>query len=130
MLRIQALIVVAASLSACGGGGGSDNPPPEKNLFSLWTNKDTGAPMDMTGGEFSSPLPFFIYFPDGAQCNCTLTIIGRQSSGFYSLNSCTYRYSTGDGDPGCNAADTSGTYTKTSDTLTITPSSGSTSTYK
>lgn len=121
-------VLLVVGLSACGGGGGGGDEP--KDLFSLWTNTDTGAPMDLRGAEFSTPFPVSFYFVDGSQCDCTLNIVGTQSDGSYFLNACVYRYGTGDRDPGCNALDGTGNYAKTSDTLTISPSSGAPSTYK
>ena len=127
MKRTAAALSISIGLVACGGGGGGSS---EKDLFSLWTDTDTNAPLDLRGGAFSTPLPMHSYYPDGAQCDCTLTVLGTQSGGTYIINACVYRYGTGSGDPGCNSLDGTGTYTKTSDTLTTYPSSGSPSTYK
>ena len=124
MKKIIAAIILTLSLVSCGGGGDAT-----KDLFSLWIEDGTGNPLNLTGGTFNTPLDFAIFFVRGEQCNCKLTFIGTQSSGFYNLNSCNYQFGTGSEDPGCNALDSTGTYSKSSNTLTITPSTGSASTY-
>jgi len=112
-------------LGGCGGGGSSS-----KDLFSLWNNVDTDAPLDLRGGEFNSPMTFSLFFEGGEQCDCRLTLLGNQSSGSYVLNFCSYRVGSGAGDPGCNALNDTGFYEKSSNRLRITDSSGFTTTYR
>lgn len=97
----------------------SDSSPSSKNLFSLWTHQETGAPMDLSDGAFSEPLDYSFFFTEGNICDCTLTIMGSQSSGSYYLNSCYYRMGSGSGDPGCNYMNGSGTYNKLNYELTL-----------
>ena len=116
-MRNLLILAVVVLLTACGGG--DDHKP--KSLFSLWIND--GPPMkvvDLTGGDFSTPLLYDSFFPDGAQCTCDLTVIGNQSTGSYVFNFCAYVVGSGTVDPGCNALNNTGTYSLVNDVLTIT----------
>jgi len=111
-----------AFLSACGGS--DDIPQADKNLFSLWNKTDSNAPLGLEGGEFSQVIPIAFYFQGGEQCNCDFTVLGSQNSGTYVLNSCTYLFNSGSSDPGCDSINQTGTYSKTTDTLTINGANG------
>lgn len=121
IIKIPTILFFMLLLASCGGGGGGGNSP--KDLFSLWNVVATDAPLDLRGGDFSTPLPISFYFVGGEQCNCTLTVLGTQSSGSYVLNFCAYQLGSGASDPGCNALNDTGSYSKTSSILTITNSS-------
>ncbi|MBV1882261.1 MAG: hypothetical protein KUG82_11545 [Pseudomonadales bacterium] len=118
-----------ASLSIClvimlSGCGGSDSSS-DKDLFSLWTATDSSLVLDLTNGDFSTPTDFFFDMGNGALCGCTLTAFGSQASGTYTFNSCTYEIgSSSRGDPGCNALNHTGTYTKSGNVLTTYDSFG------
>lgn len=119
---VWAIIVsmIIVGLVACGGGGGGGGAA-SKNLFSLWKDTTTSAPLDLTGGNFNAPLAMFFIFTGGAQCECDLTLIGDQSSGAWALRSCGYIAGTETGDPGCNTMNSSGNYTLSSNTFGNTP---------
>lgn len=117
------IIALSLILTACGGSDsdGSPSTSVDKDLFSLWKPTDDSGPLELTGGQFQASQGFSLFMPDGAQCNCSLTFIGDQESGRYTLNNCNYTYGTGSGSeaPNCNALDHTGLYTKTSTQLTI-----------
>lgn len=118
MKKIIIASVAALILTACGGeSGGSDS---NKDLFSLWKT-DQGGAMDLSSGALGVEMGYSIFMEDGAECNCDLRLLGDQSSGNYILNSCSHTYGTGSGEetPNCNALDNTGTYSKTTSTLTI-----------
>lgn len=119
------LMISALSITACGGSSDSS-----KDLFSLWREVGTDVPLDLTGGEFGSPFGLSVFFEDGSQCDCSLTLLGDQSSGSYVVNFCTYRFGSGSGDPGCNFLNDTGSYSKSSNELKTTDSSGFTTTYR
>ena len=125
-LILTSVVFGALLVTGCGGGGDSSS----KDLFSLWNSVDDNTPLELTGGTFSRNLPLVTFFPAGEQCNCDLTILGTQSSGSYIINSCTYLIGSGTQDPGCNAINDTGNYSKTSDTLTTTNSTQVVTTYK
>lgn len=121
MKKTAFLVCGIIALSACGGGSGSS----EKDLFSLWREATTDLPLDLTGGDFNQDIEMAFFFSSGAQCNCDFRVIGDQSSGAYTRNSCFYvTGSSAGGDPGCNALNESGTYTKENNTLTAQTPSG------
>ena len=123
------LLVITAFIYGCSSGGG-DSAPASKDLFSLWTEDGTNSKFDFTGGSFSNSFPFTLFFVGGEACNCDLTFLGTQASGSWILNSCVYDFGSGSGDPGCNALNSTGTYSKASTILTITNSTGETDTYR
>lgn len=127
MKKLIVLLSLTFLLTSCGGGGSGSSAP--KDLFSLWNEAGTNNPLDLTGSTFSSPVPFSFFFVGGEQCNCNLTVLGTQSSGSYVVNSCVYQAGSGASDPGCNALNDTGTYTNSSDTLTITSSTATVSVY-
>ena len=125
---VLVLVFVSFFVASCGGGGGSSTP--SKGLFSFWNEVGTNDPLDLTGGSFSTAIPISFFFVGGEQCNCNLTVLGSDSSGSYVINSCSYKFGSGSGDPGCNALNDTGTYSNSAATLTITNSLGTVSTYK
>jgi len=127
MKSIISILTLPLLIASCGGSGGGDSAP--KDLFSLWNETTTNAPLDLTGGAFSVPLNLSFFFVGGAQCDCTFTVLGTQSSGTYVINSCSYNFGSGSGDPGCNALNETGVYTNNNNTLTAT-GNGVTSVYQ
>ena len=126
LIKIITVSILLPLLSCSTDDGGSYS----KDLFSIWERTDNNTVIDLTTIQFSVSTPFFFIFEDGAQCNCDVLFIGSQPAGSYAINSCRYKYNSGSEDPGCNAINTTGSYTKSSDTLNFTPSSGGTITYK
>lgn len=120
-LKTIAAVSVVAFLTACDGGGGGD-----KDLFSLWTRDGDSVRIELTGGALSTPFALALFRPDGAQCNCTMTVIGTQQSGSVVINQCFYV--TGSAaqapTPACSVHNSTGSYTKTSDVLTLTGPNG------
>ena len=121
-----ATLTITLLISCSSGGGGSSS----KDLFSLWNDVEDDTPLDLTGSDFSTDIPFNFFFAGGAQCNCDLTVLGTQKSGTYIVNSCFYQSGSGSGDPGCNALNDTGTYTNSSGTLKIINSAQDVTTYK
>jgi hypothetical protein len=111
--------VLAVGLVACGGGGGGGGAA-SKNLFSLWKEVNTSAPLELTGGNFNTAIPIlFSFAPGGEQCVCNLIVVGDQSSGAWTLSQCGYVPNSGSGDPGCSAMNATGDYTLSNNTLSI-----------
>lgn len=108
-LFIGSMIIIG--FVGCGGNDGDG--AASKNLFSLWKDTITSAPLDLTGGSFNTPLGMLFIFTGGAQCQCDLTMIGYQSSGAWALSSC------GGVNPICSTMNSSGNYTLSSNTLSI-----------
>lgn len=125
--RLGSSVAVVAALVACGGG--SDDPE-QKELFSVWREQGSNTPVDLTGGAFSVPLNFSLYFTGGAQCNCNMTLIGDQSSGAYVINSCRFVAGSASQDPGCSALSDTGRYSNLDGVLTTTSDTGEVSTYR
>jgi len=125
--NIKSLVLALALLllSSCGGSGGGS-----KDLFSSWTEVTTQTSLILTGGLFVFPVNISFFFADGARCDCLMTILGSQSSGTYTINSCTYASGTGFTNPGCNALSDTGVYTKNNDLLTTVDSSGGINVYR
>lgn len=117
-MKYLSLLLISSVLMACGGDDGGDNP--DKGLFSLWNQVGNDVPLDLTGGSFNTAYEFFIFESDGSQCDCALRFLGTEESGTYILNNCAYDVgSSQSGDPGCEGYNHSGTYSKTTTTLTI-----------
>lgn len=115
MKPIFAPLVLSIALIGCGGGSDSS-----KDLFSTWNEKDGDSVVDLQGVEFGVGTLYSFILEDGSQCNCNLSVLGEQSNGVYAVNSCFYvSGSSSSGDPGCDAFNHTGTFTKTSDTLTL-----------
>jgi hypothetical protein len=129
------LTIVAASLLillGCSPDDNSDSKKAEKNLFSLWTPQDQTDPtLSLENLDFNQQTGYAFTFSTGDQCNCLIRFIGTQSSGQYTLNSCTYVVGSGNGlYSNCSALNHSGTYSKSSDTLTICNNTGVCSVYE
>ena len=125
-MKNLAKTIIAASaiaLLAAGCGGGGDD---SKDVFSLWTRDGDGVRIDLTGGAFSTPFQLALFRPNGAQCNCTMTIIGTQASGSVVINQCHYVVGSAarEPEPKCSVHNSTGSYTKTSDVLTLTGPAG------
>jgi hypothetical protein len=120
MKNIAIALAAAAALSACGGGSGSDS----KNLFSLWTNTQTGALIELSGGDFGVSK-INLYTLDATRCICDLSIIGNQGAGNIAITGCISVPYNQQRNPQCEALNGTGNYTKTTDTLTITSARGS-----
>lgn len=104
------------------GCGGDDEPqaPASKSLFSSWAYQGSaGGILDFTGMKFGSQK--FRIILSGAACDCTLSLAGTEESGNIIISQCTYNASASGGgaDPGCSGLYSSGSYTKTADTLTV-----------
>ncbi len=111
-------LVSLVLLSACGsGGGGNSSSAASKDLFSKWTRTD-GLVLDLSTASFSLRQSIDVNFTNGAYCTCGAAMAGSQDSGTYAMGNCHY-VSGGSGDPGCAALQVSGTYTKSSSTLTM-----------
>lgn len=118
MRNVIASLAIVTALSACGGGSDS------KSLFSLWTNTQTGALLELSGGDFGS-RKLDLYTLDATRCICDLAIIGNQGAGNIAITGCISIPYNRDRNPQCEALNTTGNYTKTTDTLTITTARGS-----
>jgi hypothetical protein len=107
MKKLIITILATAALAACGGSGGDDSKP----LFSLWKADGGAETYDLSGGSFNTPFNINLFAPrTGAQCVCTLTAIGDNTSGQTVLNACSFVQGTAPGgDPGC--ANNNGSYT-------------------
>lgn len=130
-MKLLAVIAIATlALSGCGGEEGESNS--EKELFSYWEDVEgEAAPLDLSGASFDGYREFSFIYADGAQCDCRLRMSGSEGSGNYSINTCFYAYgSSADGDPGCDALNHAGTYSKTSDRLTVCDHEQDCTTYK
>ena len=122
--KLSLLVVLSACLLillGCSPDDSSDSPKADKNLFSLWTPQDPTDPtLSLENLDFNQQTGYAFTFGTGDQCNCLIRFIGTQSSGQYTLNSCTYVVGSGSGEySNCSALNHSGTYSKNSDTLTM-----------
>lgn len=105
-----------ALLAACGGGGDDE---PTKDLFSLWTSEQTGAPMDLTGLAFGSENHLNLYTADGTRCICDLAVVGTQASGSIALTGCISIPYNASRQPMCEAINGAGSYTNSNAILSI-----------
>ena len=121
-MKRLAIAVTVALLAACGGSGGDDS----KSLFSLWKADGGAESYDLSGGSFNTPFNINLFVPStGAQCSCTLTAIGDNTSGQTVLNACSFVPGTAPGgDPGCANNNGSYTYSITGNVLTQTSPRG------
>ena len=119
MLKTLAASVLAISLAACGGG--SDD---SKGLFSLWTNTTTGSNLDLQAAQFGSSNVIALYPPSAVKCLCSLAIIGEEAAGSYAITGCIVSPYSSSTNSQCTALNSTGNYTKSSDTLTLTSSNG------
>jgi hypothetical protein len=111
------LAVAVFILSACA------EDRPIKDLFSVWNDVGTGLPLDLRGTA-QGPATVPLFWIDGSQCDCRVSILGDQSSGSWVFNSCVYLEDSSLRDPGCNSLNTTGIYRKSDDQLELTDSSG------
>jgi hypothetical protein len=123
-IKITFVFIAILALVGCGKGGGG-SAAPSKDLFSLWREDSTNAPMDLTSGAFNTTLNYSeIVTTAGEICDCDFLAIGDQTAGTYTLSNCTYRSGTGAGsDPGCSLGNGSGNYTNVGAVLSICPNS-------
>lgn len=129
LLRTSALLLLLA-LSSCKGGDGGDTPA-DKSLFSAWSRQNpTGFILDFSGMAFgANTLTLAVSSPFSATCQCALGVSGSQSSGDYVISGCVRVTGTGT-TADCQTFESNGTYTKTSDTLTVCNTSHVCGTYK
>lgn len=120
-IKTALTIAALAVLTACGGGGDDD----DKSVFSLWT-RDDGVRIDLTGGAFSTPFGLALFRPSGAQCNCTITVVGREDAGNVVINQCYYVVGSAatPPEPACSVSNGTGSYTKSGNVLTLTGPAG------
>jgi hypothetical protein len=118
MKKYIAAVAASIVLTACGGGSDS------KDLFSLWKSEQTGAPLDLSASQFGSDNLLNAYTADGTRCICDLAIIGEQSSGTIAVTGCISIPYNADRNPQCVALNGGGTYSKTSDVLTVNRNGG------
>lgn len=127
LTRSFLLLTALIPLISCGGGGGGGG---DKDLFSLWTEVGDDLTIDFTGESLGVPFQLVFVSTDDSQCECSFTLSGTQTSGTFTIEACTHIPGTGPGDPGCNGLNDTGTYSKTSTTLTATDSSGESTTFQ
>jgi hypothetical protein len=111
--------ITALVLAGCGGGGDSS-----KDLFSVWNRQGDNAPIDLSAARFGTDNYLNAYTADGTRCICNLAIIGAQESGSIAVTGCISSPYNSRRQPLCEAINGAGTYTKTSDTLTINRNGG------
>lgn len=109
------IILVCLGLILCGCGKSSNS---SKAVFSNWRNTATSAPLNLSGGQFDTPLLTDWIFTSGAICQADITVSGNNSSGVATITNSTYQGG-GSGDPGCAALDGGGTYTDSGSTLSF-----------
>jgi hypothetical protein len=124
--------IVLAAILATGCGGEDGESDSEKGLFSYWEDIEGEAtPLDLSDGSFSGYRDISFFYADGAQCDCHFRVFGSEDRGNYSINTCRYAYaSSADGDPGCDALNHTGTYSKTRTELTVCDSEQECTTYE
>jgi len=131
----------AILLSACGGSDGDPNSDTTdranrssatNELFSLWRglNNESLDIVDLRDYSFSEPEPISYFFEGGAQCDCTLTVLGDQSSGAFVTNSCEYLYGSSQYFITCDYLNVTGYYTNENGLLSVDPENGPVQTYR
>jgi hypothetical protein len=112
------IILSCAALALLSAGCGSG--PDEKNLFGVWARQNpTGVIVDFTGMSFgTNSLRLSVSSPFSATCVCSLALSGTQASGQYVIAGCSKESGSGT-ESDCDSLESSGTYTKTADTLSI-----------
>jgi len=118
MKKVALTFAAVFALSACGGGDDS------KDLFSLWKSEQTGAPLELSGSQFGTENILAAYTQDGTKCLCELAIIGNQGGGTIAITGCISSPYNATKNPQCVALNGAGSYSKTSDVLTITRNGG------
>ena len=106
------MLGVLLTLGACGSG--TDAGKDEKNLFSVWTENQSGLAFDLTGGWFNSYMP--MWYVDG--CTNKLKFVGSQSSGMFIETGYSNCYLDGQSIP--YGVLTTGTYSKSNSALVFT----------
>lgn len=114
------LILIALSIGTIAGcAPGSDSAPSEpKALWSVWMNTSSHAQIDLSAGDFGTPFTTVFNFAFGGVCTCTLSIVGNEDGGNYTLASCSMTTASSP-PPDCNALNGTGTYAKSKSSLTI-----------
>lgn len=126
LLKTLTAISIAAAVTACGGGG--DEAPQEKNLFSLWTEKTTKAPLNLLNSNFGVKTAFTTE-ETGVSCTCTMVVTGTQQSGNASVSSCV-KTGTDWALSLCTQLTGVYVYSKSIDTLTVITPSGRVGSYE
>lgn len=117
LTALLAIIYLLTQLAGCGGGSDSNEEP---TVFRLWTEIDSNTPVDLTGGDFNQAMDFNIFTTTAEICLCSITLIGDNSTGIYSIPSCRYVFGTGTGmNPGCNLFVGGGTYAQSGGVLEV-----------
>ena len=116
-------LALVLTLSACGGGG-DDPAPAKKDVFSLWFEHGTDAPLDLQGGAFGTNLPYTTFFDNGGRCTCSLIVLGNNDQGSYSLSSCYPTNLPVEAAQACSNISEGGSFINDGTTLTINTPSG------
>lgn len=73
----------------------------EKNLFSLWTNREDDSTVDLTNMSFDTPTSTDFILSSGEVCSCSVLLTGDQNAGTMEVFNCFYDDG-GLGDPDCD----------------------------
>jgi hypothetical protein len=111
-------MLIVLALSACVGSDVVEEAQP-KDLFSLWSEVETGSLLELSGGELNQARDVYYFFNDGAQCDCDFTAIGDQTSGYYIMNACSYKPESASVVLDCNPLNETGLYEKKDDILSV-----------
>ena len=137
MFRFTAILLTIL-LSGCGGSDedpssdtGGTNRSATSELFGLWRglNDESLDIVDLRGYSFSEPEPVSYFFQGGIQCDCTLTVLGDQSSGAFVTNSCEYLIGSSEFFVSCDELNVTGHYTNENGILSVDPENGPVQTY-
>lgn len=74
----------------------------EKNLFSLWKNREDDSNFDLTNMSFETPANTDFVLSTGETCSCSVFLSGSQNTGTMEVFNCVY-IEGGMGDPDCDA---------------------------
>lgn len=101
-------------------GAGCGSAPDSKDLFSVWARQNPpGMILDFSGMHIgSNTLRVTVSSPFSAVCVCTIAISGTQDSGQYVIGGCSKESGTGT-ESDCDSLESSGTFSKTTDTLHV-----------
>lgn len=114
--KIFAIGILLLGLAGCGS-----DTPASKDLFTVWARQTptTGGILDFTGMSFgANSLQLSLSSPYDVVCTCALAISGTQDGGQYVISACSKNSGTGT-EADCDNLESSGTFGKTTDTLTL-----------